>query len=75
MRAAIPMLGLHVLNPRLLQIEVTITFLAVMVIATLDVVFSLGVEAPEVDVALRANPVPVGIGILFMLLQGSIVSE
>jgi hypothetical protein len=73
MRAAIPMLGLHVLNPRLFEFEETIAFSAVMVIATLYVVFSLRVEAPKVDVAVIANPV--GVGILFVLLQCLIVSE
>lgn len=73
MRAAIAMLGLHVLDPRLFEFEETIAFSAVMVIATLYVVFSLRVEAPKVDVAIIANPV--GIGIIFVLLQCLIVSE
>jgi hypothetical protein len=62
-----------VLNPRLLEFEETVTYPAVMVIATRYVVFSLRLEAPKVDVAVIANPV--GIGTVFMLLQGSIVLE
>jgi len=73
MRATIPMLGLHVLNPRLLEFEETIAFPAIVVMATLHVMFSLCIGAPKVDVAVIANPV--GIGIVFVLLQGSIVSK
>jgi hypothetical protein len=72
-RAAIPVLCFHVLNPRPLEFEMTIAFFAVMVIATLHVVFLLCVEALKVDDAIIANPV--GIGVVFMLLQGSFVSE
>lgn len=67
------MFGLHMLNPRLLEFKETITFPAVMVIATNYVVFSPRVEAPKVDVAVVANPV--GIGICFVMLQGLVVSE
>jgi hypothetical protein len=63
-------LGFHVLDHRLFEFEMAIMFLAVMMIATLYVVLSLRVEAPKVDVTIIADPV--GIGILFMLLQGSV---
>lgn len=73
MHAAIPMLGLHVLNPQLLDLEVTVTFLAVMVTATRYEVFLQCAGAPKFDVAVLANPV--GFGIVFVLLQGVFASE
>ncbi len=73
MRAAIPVLGLHMLNLRLFEFEKPVAIPAVMVIATCHVVLSLGVEAPEVGVAVIANPVSTGI--FFVLLQGLVVLE
>jgi hypothetical protein len=72
-RSAIPVLGLHVLDLRLLEFEKAIAFPAVMVIATFYVVLSPRGEAPKVDVTVIADMV--SIGILFVLLQGSFVWE
>lgn len=73
MQAAMAMLGLHVLNSQLLGLEVTVTFLAVMVIATRYEMFLQCVGAPKLDVAVLANPV--GFGSVFVLPQGLFVSE
>lgn len=64
--SAIPMFGLHVLHFRLLGLEQAITFLAEMVITTLFIVLLPPIEAREVEVAIIAWPV--GVGIILVLL-------
>jgi hypothetical protein len=72
-RSAIPMLGLHVLHLRLLEVEQAIAIPAVMVIGTLPVMLFTRFGAPKVEVAIIAWPV--GVGILFVLLQCPVVWE
>ena len=67
------MLGLHVLHLRLLEVEQAITIPAVMVIGTLPVMLFTRIGAPEIEVAIIAWPV--GIGILFVLLQCPVTWE
>jgi hypothetical protein len=59
------MLGGHVLDPRIFEVEVGIAFLAEMMIPTLRVVLLSRLSAFEVEIAVIAGPV--GIGIFFML--------
>jgi hypothetical protein len=66
-------LGIHVLAEVVLVLEVTITVLAVMVIAAVDVVLLPRRLAREVAVAVVAWPV--GIRNFFVLLQGLVVWE
>jgi len=54
------------LDSRLLPGKVTITFLAVIMISTLRVVLLSHVSALEVEIAVIAGPM--GVGILFVLL-------
>jgi hypothetical protein len=60
------MFGGHVLDSRLLSGKVTIAFLAVIMISTLHVVLPSHVGAREVEIAVIAGPM--GVGILFVLL-------
>jgi hypothetical protein len=71
--SAVPVLGLHMLYPRLVEFEKAITFPAIMVFATFNEVLSPRVEASKVDPTFSTNPV--GIGILFVLFQNSVVWE
>lgn len=73
MLSAIPVLGLHMLYPRLVEFEKAIAFPAIMVFATFNVVLSPRVDAAKVDATFSANPM--GIGILFVLFQNSVVWE
>ena len=66
-------LGINVLAEVVLVLEVTITVLAVMVIAAVDVVLLPRRLAREVAVAVVAWPV--GIRNFFVLLQGLVVWE
>jgi hypothetical protein len=59
------MLGGHVLDPRIFEVEVAIAFLAEMMIPALRVVLLSRFSAFEVEIAVIAGPV--GIGIFFML--------
>jgi hypothetical protein len=67
------MLGLHMLHLRLLEVEQAIAIPAVMVIRTLPVMVFTRIGAPKVDIAIIAWPV--GVGILFVLLQCPVVYE
>ena len=69
-----PVLGFHVLDLRLLEFEKAVTFPTVMVNWASYVVSSPLVEAPKFGVtAIAADPV--GIRILVVLLQGTVVWE
>jgi hypothetical protein len=67
-------LGLCVLDLRLLKFEKAVTFPAVMVNWASYVVLSPRVEAPKFGVTVIVAE-PVGIEILFVLLQGPVVRE
>jgi hypothetical protein len=67
------MLGLHMLYFRLLGVEQAIAIPAVVVIGTLPVVLVTRIGAPKVEIAIIARPV--GIGILFVLLQCPVTCE
>jgi len=67
------MLGLHVLHLRVFEVEQAIAIPAVMVIRTLPVMLFTRIGAPKVEIAINAWPV--GVGILFVLLQCPVVYE
>jgi len=60
------MLGGHVLDPRIFEVEVAIAFLAEMMVLALRIVLLSRFGAFEVEIAVITRPV--GIGIFFMLL-------
>ena len=69
--SAIQMLCFHVLDPRIFKIEMAIAWTTIMIILAPHVVALARFEALKVEVAVIAGPVEVGI--LFVLLQGSVI--
>ena len=70
---AIPVFGIHMLLPGLLEVEMLVALLAVVVIRVLYIVLPQGVIALKVEVAVIAGPMR--IGILLVLLESTIVPK
>lgn len=73
MYTTIPMLGAHVLSPRLIRVEMLTAAPAVMVVGAFHVMLFSCVDAREVDIAVITGPMEAGV--LLVLLEGTVVRK